>query len=211
MRIAVIGANGRLGQKIVRECLARNHEVVAVIKDGEFDLPVSRVIPKSLFDLTREDIADCQVLLSAFGSGFKADPKINKEALVKLADLVSDTSKRIICIGGAGLLYEDKSHTQHVYQGKYHPAFLKGISENILLGLEELRKRKDVTYTLVCPSLLFDYEGKKLGHYQVGRDQEVIYSKAGQSRISYADLAAAMVDEAEQGKYKNECITICEE
>ena len=211
MNIAVIGASGKLGHKIVLEAKARGHYVKAVIHgDGEAN-EADETLHKSLFDLNTFDIENIDVIISAFGGGFKADPKINKEALEKLAGLVKGTSKRFISIGGAGMLYVNATHTSRVYQGKDHPDFLRGISENILLGVNELKTTKDVNFTVICPSIFFDYEGKKTSNYKVGLNEEVLYSSKGESRISYKDMAYAMIKEAEEHAFNQKCITICEE
>ena len=208
MKVAVVGANGRLGRKLVQEATCRHIEVLSIVKEGQGG---PDVLSKSLFDLSIEDLRGIDCLLSAFGSGFDADPVINKLALEKLGDLARDLCVPLVAIGGAGLLYPDSSHVRHVFEGKDHPSFLKGISKNLLLGLESLRKMEGVTFTLVCPSLYFDYEGAKTGRYRIGTKQEVLYSSKGDSRVSYADLAMAMVDIAEKGGYPNQCITVCEE
>ena len=209
MRIGIIGVNGRLGRKLYDEAVSRGHQVIGFAKEG--DESRKGIHAKSLFDLTREDVKELDALLSAFGSGFDADPSINKLALEKMGELVQYTRIHLIAIGGAGLLYTDKTHFQHVYQTEGHPAFLRPISENLLLGLESLQKQDGVRFTVVCPSLTFDYEGEKKGRYQVGTKQEVLYSHQGESRISYADLAMAMVDFAEENSYVYQCVTVCEE
>ncbi len=211
MKILIIGANGKLGSKIVDEAVNRNHEVTALIRNGNINnKKIKNVLCKNLFDLNREDVEDFDVIISAFGSGFNVDPKINRDAINHLASIVKNTNIHLIMVGGAGALYIDHQHMIHVYETKDHPEFLKGISMNITLGLQDLKESSGVNYTLICPSLLFDYEGKKIGYYQVGTEQEVIYSSSGDSRISYSDFASAMVDEAENHRYINKCITICE-
>jgi len=211
MKIGVLGANGRLGSIVCQEVLRKNHELYAIIPNGVINNKnIKNVWNKSLFDLTKDDLLQLDVLISCFGSGFDVDPKINRDALNHLGKLSKETNRRVIMIGGAGVLFTDSTHKNRVYETKDHPDFLKGISKNLALGLQDLKEMSGVNYTLVCPSLFFDYEGKKLGSYQVGTEEEVIYDSKGQSRISYQDLAVSMVDEAETGRYINKCITICE-
>lgn len=211
MKIAVVGANGRLGSFVCEEVMNRGHELVAIIREDKIkNDKIKNVILKDLFALDEEDFNKFDILISCFGSGFDADPVINRKALNHLGNLSKKTNKRIVLIGGAGVLYTDNTHKNHVYETKDHPDFLRGISKNLALGLQDLKEMNGANFTLICPSLLFDYEGKKIGYYQIGTEEEVIYNSNGQSRISYQDLADAMVDEAETGRYGNKCITICE-
>ena len=152
MKIGVIGAGGRLGGKISTEALDRGMDVTAIIhrtpcRDGR-----ASVMKKDLFDLKREDISGFGALISAFGSGFTADPAINKQAIAHLAEIAVGTGIHLIMIGGAGCLYADGSETVCVYEMPDHPAFLKGISWNLVQGYEQLKHTDDVDWTFVCPA-----------------------------------------------------------
>ena len=54
MKIAVVCANGRAGQLIVKEAIARGLDVTAVVR-GENKSAAEKVITKDLFDLTAGD------------------------------------------------------------------------------------------------------------------------------------------------------------
>lgn len=212
MKIAIIGANGRLGDKLCEEALQRGFDVTAIIREDSLrNQNVKNVIHKDLFALTKDDVAGFDALLSAFGSGFNVDPSINRKAINHLAKITKGSGIHLIMVGGAGTLFTDATHAQHVYESEGHPDFLKGISMNICLGLEDLRKGEGVEYTLVCPSLDFDYEGQGKGKYKVGVEQEVLFALDGKSHITYTDFAKAMLDVAEKREYLKKCITICEE
>ena len=65
-------------------------------------------------------------------------------------------------------------------------------------ALEELRKRNDVKWTFISPAGDFQAEGERTRKYILGGEELVLNSK-GESVISYADYAIAMVDEAING------------
>ncbi len=65
-------------------------------------------------------------------------------------------------------------------------------------ALGELRKRNDVKWTYISPAGDFRADGERTGKYIFGGEELVLNSK-GESVISYADYAAAMVDEIVNG------------
>lgn len=211
MKIGIIGANGKLGALLVEEALKRKHDVTAIIREDFCNnKKVKNTIVKSLFDLTREDISSLDVLISAFGSGLNVDPTINREAINHLSEITSKTHIYLLYVGGAGSLYTNHLHKQRVYETKEHPDFLREISKNIFLGYQDLKEKQNVNYVFVCPSLFFDFDGERKGIYQVGTEEEVIYSSKKESKISYRDFAKAIIDESEDKRYNRKCITICE-
>lgn len=208
MKIAVIGASGNLGSRVVRQALERGHELTAIQRSETVSDERVRLMRKSLFDLTREDLMDMDVIISTFGSGFKADPSVNRDAFMKYIELADGTDKHLIAIAGTGSLYTDRSHSMYEYETPGHPEFLKGISMNIRLGIDELRKTNHINWTVVCPSRDFDPEGPFTGEYLVGTEGEVIYNEEGNSYVTYDDLAKAMIDIAEQNSYQRMKITV---
>lgn len=208
MKIAVIGASGNLGGRVARQALERGYEVTAIQRSEAVSDERTGLMRKSLFDLTRDDLMDMDVVISTFGSGFKADPSINKDAFMKYIELLDGTDKHLIAIAGAGSLYTDKSHSMYEYETPGHPEFLKGISMNIKLGIDELHKTEHMNWTVVCPSRNFDPEGPFTGDYLVGTDGEIIYNEESNSYVTYDDLAKAMIDIAEQNSYQRMKITV---
>ena len=77
-------------------------------------------------------------------------------------------------------------------------------------ALGELRKFDDVNWTYVSPAGDFQADGERTGKYILGGEELVLNSK-GESVISYADYAIAMVDEIESGKHIKERISVVSE
>lgn len=208
MNVGVIAAAGKLGGRIVTECLDRGHAVTAFINKSPCRDKRAQAVRKSLFDLQSDDVKGFDVLFSAYGSGFDADPIINRQALDRLAELVQGTETRMISIAGSGCLFTDESRHIRVYELPEHPAFLKGISQNTTLGVEDVMAREDVHFTFVSPGLMFDAEGSRTGEYLSDTRMIIQKNLDGSSYTSYSDLAAAMVDFAEQGLFDKEFVSV---
>ena len=208
MKVGVIAAGGNLGGRIVTECLDRGHAVTAFINKTPCKDARAQSVQKGLFDLKQEDIAPFDVVFSAYGSGFDADPVINRKAMNALAALVRGTDVRAISIAGSGCLFADESKTVRVYELPDHPPFLKGISENTTLGVLDVMAMEDVHYTFVSPGLCFDGDGARTGDYLTSTDMVVTTNDDGGSYTAYSDLAAAMVDFAEQGDFDRAFVTV---
>lgn len=204
----MIGANGNLGTRVTKQALDRGFEVKGFIYNGDTPDERAEIVEKSLFDVTKEDIADCDVMISAYGSGFKADPALNHKAFLKYIELNAGTDRHLITIGGAGSLFTDATHTTYSYETPEHPEFLREISKNIKLGIDELKNRTDVNWTVVCPSSFFDPEGELSGNYEIGTEGHLLFNEKGESRVTYNDLAQAMLDIAEANNYNQKQITV---
>jgi putative NADH-flavin reductase len=64
--------------------------------------------------------------------------------------------------------------------------------------------------TFISPAAFFDPTGKRTGFYQKGKDNLIVNEK-GQSYVSYADFAIAVLDEVENPQYINERFTLVSE
>ena len=74
-------------------------------------------------------------------------------------------------------------------------------------ALEELRARGDVQWTYISPAGDFQADGERTGHYILA-GEELTLNARGESIISYADYAIAMLDEATQSKHIQERISV---
>ena len=124
------------------------------------------------------------------------------------AEIAVGTGIHLIMIGGAGCLYADGSETVCVYEMPDHPAFLKGISWNLVQGYEQLKHTDDVDWTFVCPSKLLDPDGPRTGDYLTRTDRHIPINEDGNSYVSYDDLAIAMVDFGQNGSFKRQLVAV---
>ena len=68
-------------------------------------------------------------------------------------------------------------------------------------------KKSSATWTYISPAAMFDLAGERTGHYTLGGDVFHTNDK-GESYISYADYAIALMDEVESGKHVGERISV---
>lgn len=98
-------------------------------------------------------------------------------------------------------------HTLCVLDGPDFPDIFKPLASAMAKALTELRERNDVKWTYVSPAGDFQAEGKRTGKYILGGEELTLNSK-GESVISYADYAIAMIDEVTKGNHIQERISV---
>ena len=209
MKIAVIGATGYVGSKIIEEALKRSFEVFAITRKGDAkstngNLHSIAADAKNANEL-KKAISGCEVVVHA-----GAPPKnLNLEEAVAfqtemtkgiIEASVAAGAKRIIAIGGAGTLLTNGKRNMDA--PGFPAAFeipAKSTEKVLDLMMEENNGKKRIPTTVLCPS--FDlFEGERRGTYRTSLD-ETIFAPDGTSRISTSDLAVALVDEIENKKF----------
>ena len=209
MKIAVVAANGKAGKLIVKEAVDRGMDVTAIVR-GENKTVASKAMVKDLFDLSREDLIGFDVVVDAFGNWTPDAIDLIPAATVHMAEVLSGSDTRLLVVGGAGSLYVDPDHTKTVVDVTPFPEAAMPVVNGHGKALEELRKFDDVKWTYVSPAGDFRADGERTGKYILGGEELVLNSK-GESVISYADFAIAMVDEIESGKHIKERISVVSE
>ncbi len=209
MKIAVVAANGKAGKLIVEEAVNRGMDVTAIIR-GENKTVAPRAIVKDLFDLTSKDLNGFDVVVDAFGNWTPEAIDLITAATVHMAKILTGSDTRLLVVGGAGSLYVDPEHTKTVVDVTPFPEEAMPVVNGHGKALEELRKFDDVNWTYVSPAGDFQADGERTGKYILGGEELVLNSK-GESVISYADYAIAMVDEIESGKHIKERISVVSE
>lgn len=209
MKVAVVAANGKAGKLITDEAVNRGMDVTAIVR-GENKTVAPKAIIKDLFEITKEDLADFDVIVNAYGSWAPDTASTIVDASMHLVDALKGTDKRLIIVGGAGSLYVNPEHTQTVVDVTPFPEAAMPVVNAHGKLLEELRKVNDVNWTYVSPAGDFQAEGERTGKYILGGEELVLNSK-GESVISYADYAIAMVDEIESGNHIKERISVVSE
>lgn len=199
MKLAVVCANGKAGLRIVEEAVSRGLDVTAVVR-GENRSAARAVIRKDLFDLTAADLTGFDVVIDAFGAWTPETLPLHSRSLAHLCDILSGTSTRLLVVGGAGSLYVNPEHTACVADGPDFPDAFKPLAAAMAKALAELRRRADVRWTYLSPAADFQPGGARTGSYTLG-GEELILNAKGESVISYADYAIAMVDEAVSGNH----------
>lgn len=206
MKIAVVCANGKAGKLIVEEAVNRGMEVTAIVR-GENKTIAPQAIIKDLYDLTAEDLADFDAVVDAFGAWVPETLPQHSTSLKHLCDILSGTTTRLLVVGGAGSLFVNPEHTATVSEGPDFPDAFKPLAAAMGEALNELRERNDVRWTYISPAGDFQADGERTGEYILA-GEELTLNEKGESIISYADYAIAMVDEIEKGNHIQQRISV---
>lgn len=207
MKIAVVAAAGKAGRKIVREAKDRGLEITAFIRRQTDIDGADTVIVKDIFDLTKEDLAGFDAVVDAFGAWKEDVLPQHSASLAHLCDVLSGSDTRLLVVGGAGSLYVNPEHTLQVMDGPDFPDIFKPLAAAQGKALSELRERNDVKWTFISPAGDFQADGERTGEYILAGEELTLNDK-GESIISYADYAIAMVDEIVDGDHIQQRISV---
>ncbi len=196
-KVAIVCAAGKQGTCLVNEAVARGYDVTGFVRgNGKIANPAAKTVVKDLFDLTREDLAGFDVVIDALGAWTPETLPLHRTSLKHLCDILSGTKIRLLVVGGAGSLYVNPEHTVQVKDLESFPDAFKPLANMQGAALDDLRKRSDVLWTFLSPAADFVADGARTGEYLLGGEEYFVNDK-GESRISYADYAIAMIDEIE--------------
>lgn len=212
LKILVYGATGKIGRHVVDEALNRGHLVTAVSRDPSRITQIHDNLSAVQGDiLDPESIASLVVgqdvvIVSVRGIvGKSRDPnnaiqRIAVEKVVNVLRDIGDDAPRLIHVGGSGSLEVEPGV---LYADKILKVFLpKNLKMEIagqVLALEYLRTVTDVGWSYATPAKNFT-NGKRTGTFRIGGNQ-LLEDSRGKSRISRADFAVALIDEAENAEH----------
>ena len=197
MKLAVVCANGKAGRLITDEAVKRGLDVTVIIR-GENKTAANKVITKDI------------LVIDALGAWTPDTLPMHSTSLKALCDAVSGTNTRLLVVGGAGSLYVNPEHTMTLSQTPDFPESWQPLANAMAKALAELRERKDVKWTYISPAADFQADGAKTGKYILAGEDFTLNADK-QSYISYADYAAAMIDEAVNGNHVNQRISVLAE
>ena len=190
MKIAVIGASGQAGSRIVAELARRGHTVTAIARNPEKIAVLAGVTARQgdAFDpasmaklLAGHDVAISSIHFTA------SDPD-------KLIGAVKAAGVgRYLVVGGAGSL--EVAPGVRLVGTPTFPAQYKTEAEKGAAFLDRLRQERELNWTFLSPSALF-VAGMRTGKFRLGTDQ-LLTAADGKSWISFEDFAVALADEIE--------------
>ena len=201
MKVALIGATGNVGSRLLAELLSRNHTVTAIVRHPE-KVPVKPGVTAKAGDVF--DKAGLVALLAGHDATISAlrftggDPHGLIDA-VKTAGIL-----RYLVVGGAGSLEVApgrKLVDTPTFPQAYKPEALKGAE-----FLQILRAEKDLDWTFLSPSAIIA-AGQRTGKFRLGGDQLLTDDK-GNSSISYEDFAVGLIDELERRAHSRQRFTV---
>ncbi|OHO42320.1 hypothetical protein HMPREF2586_06095 [Staphylococcus sp. HMSC034G07] len=207
MRIGIIGATGKVGNLVLEEAIDRGHDVTAIVRNAsKLSNSNINVLEKEIYDITAEDLKDLDVVVNAFGAPL-GEEEVHVTAGRALIEALKGTDTRAIIVGGAGSLYVDKAQTTKLIDTPEFPEIFVPTAKGQGRNLQDLEATQGITWTFLSPSADFNAEGVRTGSYQSGKDNLLVNSN-GNSYISYADFAIAILDEIENPQHINERFTV---
>lgn len=188
MKVALIGATGNVGSRILAELLRRGHEVTGIARHPEKLREQDRLIAR------QADINDENGLVAIL---------LNHDAVISATrfettnphSLISAVKKarvaRLLVVGGAGSL-EVAPGVQLVDTPQF-PAEYKAEATAGRDTLSVLRRERELDWTFLSPSAIF-VPGERTGKFRLGTDR-LLVDENGESKITFEDYAIALADE----------------
>ncbi len=214
MKVALIGATGFVGSKILSELINRNHQVTAIVRNPEALTENENVVAKKVDVLDIDALADAvkghDVVVSAYNAGW-TNPSIYDEFL-KGSEAIQEGVKksgvkRFIVMGGAGSLYV--ADGMQLVDSQDFPEEWKAGALAARDYLNIIKKEQDLDWTFISPAIEMHQgtSGERKGTYRTGLETPV-FDENNRSVISAEDVAVAIVDEVEQPKHIKERFTV---
>ncbi|PZQ54123.1 MAG: NAD(P)-dependent oxidoreductase [Novosphingobium pentaromativorans] len=193
MKIAVLGASGRAGSEITKEAAARGHEVLAIARNPE-KIAAAPGVTAQAGDAS--DPAALGALIPGSDAVISA-LHFDVPAETLLSAIRKAGVPRLLVTGGAASL--EVAPGKRLIDSPDFPEEWKPFAMGGITFLNALKQVDDVDWTFFSPAALI-FEGPRTGTYRSGTDQ-LVTDDAGESRISFADYAIAMIDELETPKH----------
>ncbi len=219
LKILVYGASGKLGTHLIDEALMRGHQVTAVSRDpasitrSDPHLAVVKgniLDPESVASLVAGQDVVIIAVRGVIGKSKNPQDSVALSGVEKVVDALragGDGAARLIHVGGSGSL--------EVAPGKRYadslpdifiPRKLQTEIAGQVAALEYLRSISDVDWSYATPPKNFT-NGKRTGIYRLGGDQ-LLEDDRGRSRVSRADFAVALIDEAETAAHSRQRFSV---
>ena len=200
MKIALIGATGNAGSRILNELLMRGHTVTAIVRNPN-------KVPQNPKVVALAGDAFDQAGLAKLIKGHDAvissvhftasDPR-------KLIEAVRSSGvKRYLVVGGAGSL--EVAPGVKLIDTPEFPAAYKAEAAAGGVFLDLLRQEKQIDWTFLSPSAMF-VPGERTGKFRLDTDQLLANDQG--SSVSFEDFAIALVDELENPQHSRQRFTV---
>lgn len=200
MKVALIGASGKVGQRLLKELTDRGHSVTAIARNPEKIPAAPNATAKKGEVANRQELAahlkgHDAVISSVRFLGLDIDSLIE--------GVRTSGVKRFLVVGGAGSL--EVAPGKILFDTPNFPEVAKPEAGAGIVFLDRLRQEKELDWTFLSPAALF-VPGERTGKFRVGKD-ELLTSDKG-STISFEDYSIAMVDELENQKHSRQRFTV---
>ena len=199
-KIALIGASGNAGSRILKELSDRGHQVTGIARNPEkiASLPNVSVKKGDVFDQ-----AGLSELLKGHDAVISSVHFTASDPATLIEAVRASGVPRYLVVGGAGSL--EIAPGQRVVDLPDFPAAYKAEATKGAEFLDLLKQEKQLDWTFLSPSAEF-VPGERTGKFRIGKDN--LLSNDEGSRISFEDYAIALVDEIEKPQHSRQRFTI---
>ncbi|WP_411102775.1 NAD(P)-dependent oxidoreductase [Streptomyces sp. cmx-4-9] len=217
-KIALFGATGSIGTRVLQEALARGHEVTAVVRDpskltgGAADGKGCAVVLGDVLDPASVAVAGAghDVVVSTFGPG-AGDPGALVNAAKSLVGGVQSLGAdspwpRLVTVGGAGSLRTPGGPLVWDAADVPEPVLALMHAHGDALDFLRTVPVEEVRWTSLSPAAQIE-AGERTGVYRLGLD-DLVVDTDGRSWISTEDYAVALVDEVERDAHPGVRFTV---
>ncbi|MDY0958731.1 NAD(P)-dependent oxidoreductase [Sphingomonas sp. CFBP8993] len=200
MKIALIGASGNAGSRILKELSDRGHVVTGIARNTDRIATLPGVTAVA-GDVDQPDaLADTLRGHDAVVSSVHFAPT---DAASLIDTVRASGVKRYLVVGGAGSL--EIAPGQRLIDQPDFPEAYKAEAAAGATFLDHLRAVDDLDWTFLSPSAMF-VPGQRTGRFRLGTDQ--LLSNDQGSSISFEDYAIALADEIEQPRHIRQRFTV---
>jgi putative NADH-flavin reductase len=200
MKVALIGASGNAGSRILKELVGRSHAVLALARHASKIPELKGVTAHSI------DAQDGAALAAAI-KGHDAVVSAIKFTAADTQELIDSIGRsgvsRYLVVGGAGSL-EVAPGLLEMDSPKF-PAHVKPEAAAGARFLQQLRASA-LDWSYISPSRFFQ-PGVRTGVFRLGTDR-LLTGADGTSAISFEDFAMALVDELEHPRHVRRRFTV---
>ncbi len=191
MKIAVVGASGNAGSRIVTELARRGHAVTAIARHPEKIADLPNVTARQ-GDV--QDQAGLAALFKGHDAAISSVHFLDSDPARLIGAALESQVGRYHVVGGAGSL--EVAPGVRLVTTPNFPVVYKAEAEKGGAFLDLLRQQKELNWTFLSPSALFT-AGERTAKFRLGTDQ-LLTASDGKSWISFEDFAVALADEIER-------------
>lgn len=207
MKVAIIGASGFIGSAILNEALSRGHDITAIVRN-----PEKVTVSNPRLNVKKGDVIKEEELVSllkgneAVISAYSAN---DSSTYVKAITAIINATKkagitRLLAVSGAGSL-EVKPGVKLLDTPEF-PAEWKDGATATRDAFDVIKQVTDLDWSVLSPAMVIE-PGPRTGIFRLGKDQ-VLFNDKGESKISTADFAVALLDELERPAHIKQRFTL---
>lgn len=201
MKIALIGATGNIGAKILNEALGRGHKLTGIVRNPD------KLKGRNGLTVKQGDLADeknLAGLLKGHAAVIVSVRHDQNDVRHVYAACRTAGVKRVLVVGGAASL--EVSPGLMLIDTPGFPEQIKVQAVPAVEALKHIRMEQDLDWSFVSPSIMIA-PGERTGKFRIGGD-ELLKDPKGESKISQEDFAIAIIDEVEKPKHIRKRFTV---